>query len=73
MLADDRIPVPDAYRILFNLSHLMTFEDVVTTHPTSTTESSEGRELLETLKAEFLDHGVSIDQSFVCVVARRPL
>ena len=65
-MADDRTPVPDAYRMLFNLSHLITIEDV-------TAESSEGSDLLEALKLEFLNNGVSVNQSFVCVVARQPI
>lgn len=59
--------------MLFNLSHLITIEDVVSTNPTSTSNFRKDEELLETLKSEFLDNAVSIDQSFVCVVARRPL
>jgi len=73
VIADDRIPVPDQYRMLFNLSHLITLEDVVKAHAPDIAELSEGNKMLETLKSEFLDNGVSIDQSFICIVARRPL
>lgn len=31
-----------------------------------------GNQFLDDLRAEFLDNGVSIDQTFVCVLARRP-
>ena len=50
--------------MLFNLSHLITIEDVISIKSTSTTESSEGSDLLEALK---------LKQSFVCVVARQPI
>ena len=73
VVANDRIPVLDAHRMLFNLSHLMTFEDVAVAHAASSEAFSEGSEMLETLKSEFLHKGVSIDQSYVCVTARRPL
>ena len=73
VVTEDRIPVPDAYRMLFNLSHLMTLEDVVPTHSTGSTDFGKSSSLLEALRPEFLNNGVSIDQSFVCVVARRPL
>jgi hypothetical protein len=59
--------------MLFNLSHLVTFEDVATAHGRGTEAFSKGNELFDTLKSEFLQDGVSIDQTFVCVVARRPL
>lgn len=54
--------------MLFNLSHLITLEDLTTT----TTSPTSSNEMLNDLKAEFLDNGVSIDQTIICVLARRP-
>ncbi|KAL8917287.1 MAG: hypothetical protein Q9172_005913 [Xanthocarpia lactea] len=64
--AKDRIPVPPEYKMLFNLSHLITLEDV------ATAKAPDGsNDMLHDLKGEFLDNGVSIDQIFICILARR--
>ncbi|KAL9100067.1 MAG: hypothetical protein Q9163_004508 [Psora crenata] len=54
VVADDRIPVTDAYRMPYNLSHLITLEDVTTAHAANTKSFREANEMLDTLKSEFL-------------------
>ena len=71
IVANERIPVPDAYRMMFNLSHLITFEDVTATHAATPAMSEYRDSMFEDLKAEFLQGNTSIDQTFVCLVARR--
>ena len=70
VIVDDRIPVPDRYRMLFNVSHLLTLEDVVLANAPETAIFSQGSEMLEKLETEFMQNGVSLDQKFVVVVAR---
>ena len=72
LMADDHVPVPSQYRMLFNVTHLLALEDVVAANAPNTAEFIGTNEMLKTLKVEFMEKGVSIDQEFICVVARRP-
>lgn len=58
--------------MLYNISHLMSFEDVAAVHASNMEVSTQMEDMLAKLKDEFLRNGVSLDQSFTCVVARRP-
>lgn len=67
IIAEDRTTVPPEYKMLFNLSHLITCEDL-----TTTSSPTGNNEMLDDLKAEFLNNGVSIEQTIICALARRP-
>lgn len=73
IVANDRTPVPDQYRMFFNLSHLITFEDVSSAYVANAEGHQGGNEFLEELKVELLEKRVSVNEDFVCVVARREL
>lgn len=59
--------------MLFNLSHLISFEDVTSTHEGIAKGFDQGKGMAEELMDEMLQKGVSVREEFLCVVARKPL